>query len=215
MCGGIRVVPERPIDPPVTDGPMFIVDGATAKAGDTITVAVRTEKNVGIVSLMLDIGYDANVLELISITGKDFNGVSFGPLNSNPIAVNWLDALNPNNTTNGTIALLTFKVKDEAAVGTTSITVSYDAENVYDFDINNVTFGTQNGTIEIIDYIPGDLNDDGIVNNKDLGLLQRYINRWDVDINLAAANVNGDTVINNKDLGLLQRYINRWDVELM
>ena len=215
VCGGIRVVPERPIDPPVTDGPMFIVDGATAKAGDTITVAVRTEKNVGIVSLMLDIGYDANVLELISITGKDFNGVSFGPLNSNPIAVNWLDALNPNNTTNGTIALLTFKVKDEAAVGTTSITVSYDAENVYDFDINNVTFGTQNGTIEIIDYIPGDLNDDGIVNNKDLGLLQRYINRWDVDINLAAANVNGDTVINNKDLGLLQRYINRWDVELM
>lgn len=67
----------------------------------------------------------------------------------------------------------------------------------------------------ILDHIPGDVNGDDVVNNKDLGLLQRYINGWNVDVNVAVADVNGDGNINNKDLGLLQRYINGWDVELV
>lgn len=163
---------------------------------------------------MIDIGYDANVLELISITGKDFNGVSFGPLTSNPIAVNWIDALNPNNETDGTIALLTFKIKENVEECLSTISVSYDQENVYDFEFENVPFNTADGIIDIRNHTPGDLNGDGIVNNKDLGLLQRKINRWDVDIIEAAADVNADGVINNKNLGLVQRKINRWDIEL-
>ena len=59
------------------------------------------------------------------------------------------------------------------------------------------------------------INDDGVINNKDLGLIQRYLNGWNVEINRSAAEVNGDGVINNKDLGLLQRYLNNWDVELI
>ena len=60
----------------------------------------------------------------------------------------------------------------------------------------------------------GDVNGDGDVNNKDLGLLQRYINGWSVEIDVIAADISGDGEINNKDLGLLQRYINGWDVQL-
>lgn len=81
------------------------------------------------------------------------------------------------------------------------------------------TYAAKNGILfEALDEstnLPGDVNGDDVVNNKDLGLLQRYINGWNVDVNVAVADVNGDGNINNKDLGLLQRYINGWDVELV
>jgi len=60
----------------------------------------------------------------------------------------------------------------------------------------------------------GDLTDDGDINNRDLALLQQYINGWDVDADMTASDVNGDGDVNNRDLALLQQYINGWDVEL-
>ncbi len=217
-CGDIREVPERPVEPdvpPVTDGPLFIVDNATAKAGDTFTVALRTENNSGIVSLKVDVGYDADLLELIAIEGQDFSGTSFGPLTNNPIAVNWLNAISSNNTTNGVVALLTFRVKDTATVGSTAITLSYYYKDVYDFELNYVTFDTEDGTVEIIEYMSGDVDDDGEITNRDLGFLQRYINGWDVEINELAGDVDRDGELTNRDLGILQRYINGWNVELL
>ncbi len=62
--------------------------------------------------------------------------------------------------------------------------------------------------------ISGDINGDGIVNNKDLGHLQRYINGWDVTVNSCTADVDDDGEVNNKDFGSIQRYVNGWDIEL-
>ena len=56
----------------------------------------------------------------------------------------------------------------------------------------------------------GDVNGDGSVNNRDLGMVQRYLNGWAVEIDLTAADMNGDGTVNNRDLGLLQRYLNGW-----
>ena len=67
---------------------------------------------------------------------------------------------------------------------------------------------------EVVTYIPGDVNGDGEVNNKDLGVLRRWLNDWDVEIDELAADVNRDGAVNNKDLGILRRYLNDWDVEL-
>lgn len=75
---------------------------------------------------------------------------------------------------------------------------------------NDIPFEPLSGPAVLL----GDVNGDGVVNNKDLGLLQRYINGWTVSVDLDAAEVSGDSAINNKDLGLLQRYINGWNVEL-
>ena len=60
----------------------------------------------------------------------------------------------------------------------------------------------------------GDIDRNGKVNMKDYGLLQQYLNGWDVDIDRIAVDVNGDGKINMKDLSLLQQYLNGWDVEL-
>ena len=77
-----------------------------------------------------------------------------------------------------------------------------------------MSFATISGVISIVDALPGDANGDGKVNNKDLGLLQRHLNNWDVTIDLDAADANADGKVNNKDLGLLQRYLNGWNVTL-
>lgn len=50
----------------------------------------------------------------------------------------------------------------------------------------------------------GDVNGDGKLNNRDLGLLQQALGDWDVTVG-GNADVNGDGRVNNKDLGLLQQ----------
>ena len=61
---------------------------------------------------------------------------------------------------------------------------------------------------------PGDANGDGAINNRDLALLQQYINKWEIAIDVDAMDVNDDGAVNNRDLALLQQYINKWDVTL-
>ena len=63
-------------------------------------------------------------------------------------------------------------------------------------------------------HIPGDINNDGAVNNKDLTRLFQYLSDWDVAVNEAALDVNGDGKANNKDLTRLFQYLSDWDVEI-
>ena len=63
-------------------------------------------------------------------------------------------------------------------------------------------------------HTPGDINDDGKVNNKDLTRLFQYLSDWDVEVNEAALDVNGDSKINNKDLTRLFQYLSDWDVQI-
>ena len=54
----------------------------------------------------------------------------------------------------------------------------------------------------------GDMDGDGKVNNRDLGLLQRYLNGWGARIFPAACDMDGNGAVNNRDLGLLQQLLN-------
>ena len=58
---------------------------------------------------------------------------------------------------------------------------------------------------------PGDANDDGKLNNRDLALLQRHLNEYEVEILPEECDMNGDGKLNNRDLGLLQRRLNGMD----
>ncbi len=73
-------------------------------------------------------------------------------------------------------------------------------------DEDDVYFDFQAGTITIQNRLPGDVNDDGEVNGKDLTRLCRYYAGYDVTINESNADVNGDGVVNGKDLTRLCRY---------
>ena len=69
-------------------------------------------------------------------------------------------------------------------------------------------------TREVNPMTAGDVNGDGEINVRDYGLLQQYLNDWDVILSLEAADVNDDADVNVRDLGLLQQYLNDWDVTL-
>ena len=204
---------DQTIDP-VGNIPKITVEDTSAKLDEEFTVNVVIEDNPGIIAMSLKIGYDSDVLELLSATVQDYSELSFGPISANPFVVSWEDVLSGNNSTSGTFVQLTFKVKSSVAVSSTQITVSYDDDNVFNADFDNVFFEIQSGEIGIIRYQPGDVNRDGKVNLKDYALLKQYINGWEIDIELSVADVTGDKKINLKDLALLKQYINGWDVVL-
>ena len=56
--------------------------------------------------------------------------------------------------------------------------------------------------------LPGDVDGNGKVNNRDLGWLQKYLNGADVAIETDLADLNGDGKINNRDLGKLRLRLN-------
>ena len=58
------------------------------------------------------------------------------------------------------------------------------------------------------EVLSGDVNGDGKINNRDLGLLQKYLNGSDVTVDELAADLNADGKLNNRDLGLLQKLLN-------
>jgi hypothetical protein len=61
----------------------------------------------------------------------------------------------------------------------------------------------------IVAIVSGDANGDGKVNNRDLALLQQYLNDIDVTIELNACDMTGDGKLNNRDLGVLQQLLNQ------
>ncbi len=55
----------------------------------------------------------------------------------------------------------------------------------------------------------GDCDGSKVVNMKDLAMLQRYVNGWDIpEIHLSAADMDNNEKINMKDITALQRKIN-------
>lgn len=210
VCGKVE---KQKIDP-VAAAPQIVVENKTARAGDTVSVQISIKDNPGIIAMLLQINYDSKVLELESSSVKDFADTSFGPISKNPFTVSWEDSIHDNTTTDGCLVELVFRVKDGAASGSTPITVSYNEDNIFNSDFENVFFEVVPGAIQIVDCQSGDINGDGKLNMKDYALLRQYLNGSEVRIERSAADVNRDDKINMKDLALLRQYLNGWDVVL-
>ena len=127
----------------------FVVSDAAGKPGDTVNVTISTANNPGIIGLQLAVQYDKNVLELTKATPGVFNGVAFGPAAKIPFNLNWVDAIHPDNKTNGVIATLTFKIKAGAPNGKTAISLSFKQENVFNLAWEDVPFTTQTGYVTV------------------------------------------------------------------
>ena len=189
---------------------VFLVTDAIGRAGETVDVAVRISNNHGIVAAWIELEYDSDVLTLV---GVENGGISadgdFTPCNDlsqMPFRVLFLDALGDNHTQDGDLVVFTFRVRTDARPGESVIDLTYDAENTYDVDMENVPFETQAGTFTVR-RMPGDVNADGLIDLKDAVMIRRYLAGWDVTVNLANADVDQKEGVNLKDVTCICRYL--------
>ena len=133
------------------DEAQIVVGSASAKPGEDVTVSVSFKNNPGIIAFSISIGYDSEKLELKEANTAEgaFSSASFGPLTANPFSILWDESTSPDVSGDATAATLTFGVKDAAAAGDSAISVTYEAGNIYNYSMQNVSFETVNGTVTI------------------------------------------------------------------
>ena len=212
-----NVVPE--------DAPKITITDIKTLPGKEIEVTVDLSDNTGFANLGIAVGYNADVMTLTKVTSNSGVGATFTPAqvySINPFNMSW-DSVS-NITYNGNLATLTFKVGDDVPDGVYPIVVDYykgvngnyvDGVNVnYDEDFEAVGFVYISGNVIVRNYIPGDINGDETVDNKDATFLLRYLAGWNINVVEDALDVDGSGAVDNKDATILLRYHAGWDVEL-
>lgn len=132
------------------NNPTVTVSNANAQAGDRVKITVSVKNNPGIMCMQLKFGYDADVLKFEGATESDFKGITYGPPTKNPFITTWIDPLiTENNTTDGVFVTLDFTVLDTAPNGKSEISVTYDADEVFNIAFDNVAFEVENGYVDI------------------------------------------------------------------
>ncbi len=129
--------------------PEFVVENTTGEIGDIVDIKISLINNPGITALQLKVNYSAEDLELISINDNGlFNdAITYSQLNKNPLTISWYSSSSNDETNSGCLAILKFKILENAE--DSEISVTYDEENVFDSSFNNVKFNTIFGGVAV------------------------------------------------------------------
>lgn len=187
------------------------VESVNAVPGSNVEVNINVKNNPGILAANFTVAYDKGLTLIDSKSGDAFSALSMTkPENYNsPCKFGW-DALEiaDEDIKDGTILTLTFSVdKGVSANSKLNVKLSYQNGNIIDSDLNDIPVTINNGSVTIIDYIPGDINGDGTIDLKDVTLVRRLVTGYSVTANKLAADVNGDGEITMKDVVLIRRYV--------
>ena len=185
------------------------VETISAAAGGIVDVDISIANNPGIAGATFKISYHED-LTLVSAA----NGTAFADLDytqpgtfSNPCNFTW-DSENTEATSDGVFLTLSFQVAEDATENEKlNVDISYRPGDVFSSEAD-LNFNIINGNVVVLDYMPGDVFEDGVINAKDTRIIRQYITGgYDIEINEAAADVNADGVINAKDTRRIRRHI--------
>lgn len=125
------------------------MSSGSGKQGDTITLDVNMSKNPGLVTMTIKVTYDTNVLQLTSVSDpKLLVGSQLNTTYGSPYTISWVDgSATANNTKTGKIASFTFKIKDNAKVGATDVTLQF--VDSFDTNFGENTFTATSGKITV------------------------------------------------------------------
>ncbi len=186
------------------------------KAGAMIEVHVKISDNSGIANAKLSVDHDP-ALKLVGISeGAALASLDFTPPGKAsgeeaygvPSTYLW-DSVSGESAENGTLLTLTFKIPADAEAGQQyTIDISCGKSDIANEELQPVSFEITDGKILVLNYTPGDVDDNGIINGTDVTYLRRSITGgYGVNIIESAADVNCDGIINGTDVTLLRRYI--------
>lgn len=178
-------------------------------AGKTVILKVSIEDNPGIAAFILGFDYDTEALTLTDIEIDEAIGGTTA-VYTNAV---WLSESDV--AFSGEFITLTFTVNENAANGDYTVGITCKEGDIVNNAEENINFVTQSGVITVSDHIPGDINDDGLVNSADLVRFQKYLAEIEgTVVNMSAVDVNNDGSVNNKDLVYLMRYLSGEDLVL-
>lgn len=186
---------------------------ATAFVGKDVTIYVSVADNPGIISLRNSISYDSDAMTLVSVEDLGLlNGYTTPAENiSSPYTLRWADSLaSANNTQNGRIAALTFRIADNAASGDYEVTINHIESR--DFNGTEYDFASATATVTVTDAMKGDVDSDGEITDWDAILLNRYVAGWNVEVVELACDIDEDGEITDNDITLLENYLVGWYV---
>jgi len=199
-----------------SENPQYEISKEKGRAGEEVEVYISIKNNPGIISLRNSISYDTTALELVGVENL---GLLKGYTNpsttiSSPYILRWADSLAlENNTSDGEFVKLIFKIKENTEVGDYEISVNPIESRT--FNGEKITFEAATSSITVIDYIVGDIDNDGEITDWDSIILNRYLAGWDVTIDiLESADIDKDGEITDWDSIMLERYLSGWDIVL-
>lgn len=202
-------------DPAYETSPVIEVGSCNAYPGDTVTIPVSLKNNEGIASIKFTASYDVNCLEYQgasfteALTGLS-NTVAVNAETTGKVTMSWVMA-NGQYDKSETIANLKFKVKEVLENTSAQVSLTYAADSTFNNGLVDKEFLIKNGTVQIGQYRPGDINGDGKVNVDDALLLLNYVCDLRKDEVKGNPDVNGDGAVNNKDVVILLRYIAKFE----
>ena len=130
--------------------PTITVQTVEAQPGEDVQVTISISNNPGICTMYIDVAYDSSLtLTRIEDSKLLVGGLMGKTLSANPITLSWDDSTaDEDNTSNGVIATLTFTVA-EGASGSLPVSVTYNPAQIYNLDLDNITFAVVNGGVTI------------------------------------------------------------------
>ena len=191
--------------------PTISIESARGSAGNTVTIQVFIENNPGIAFLSLSLQYDQSVLTLAS---KAINGEIISDLDHGTNLM-WTSPYNSN--ANGLLCTLTFNISSNAVAGNYPISLIF--REAYTEDEKKVSFSISNGSVQVFEYIYGDVNSDEIVDGRDVIKLRQYMANYNYDTGFstvavsAGADANGDGIINGLDVIKLRQYMANYNYD--
>ncbi len=209
-----------------SSGPVISISHEKSREGKQIDVIVSINGNTGFSSLGIEIDYDTTAMTLVNVSENAETGAVFTTaetMDKKPFNMSWNSI--SNNTFNGTLATLTFEISNAAASGEYPISADFykgaegnyvDGEDVnFDENFESLALGYENGSITVSRHTPGDLNDDGKINEKDGTLLLRYLAGWTVPTLVEEAlDINGDGSVDSNDAIHILRFLAGWEVDI-
>ena len=155
------------------------VSSVSAAPGENVQVQITLRDNPGISSLKLKVSYG----EVLTLKNVEFDS-AFGAYVTapqpylNPQTLNLISPLADIHV-NGTLATLTFEVSEDAEEGSVApVSLEFNPDDVFNTDYDAVDTTVINGSVKILTGIPGDVDGNKKVNNKDAITLFRYVAGW-------------------------------------